>query len=62
LADVKTREVEKKRRSGGKLKDVAEAVKVSDAKPHMFRHTLAGCGKTLREASKTCDSGNVLSV
>ena len=41
LADVKTREVEKKRRSGGKLKDAAEAVKVSDAKPHMFRHTLA---------------------
>lgn len=41
LADVKAREVEKKRRSGGKLKDVAETVKISDAKPHMFRHTLA---------------------
>jgi integrase len=41
LADVKTREVEKKRRSGGKLKDGEETVKVSDAKPHMFRHTLA---------------------
>ena len=41
LADVKVREVEKKRRSGSKLKDVAETVKVSDAKPHMFRHTLA---------------------
>ena len=41
LADVKVREVEKKRRSGGKLKEVTEATKVSDAKPHMFRHTLA---------------------
>ncbi len=41
LAGVKVREVEKKRRSGGKLKDSPELVKVSDAKPHMFRHTLA---------------------
>jgi integrase len=41
LADVKVREVEKKRRSGGKLKDIEETVKVSEAKPHMFRHTLA---------------------
>jgi len=41
LANVKVREVEKKRRSGGKLKDAPELVRVSDAKPHMFRHTLA---------------------
>lgn len=41
LAGVKVREVEKKRRSGGRLKEESERVKVSDAKPHMFRHTLA---------------------
>lgn len=41
LADVKTVESEKKRRSGGKLKPEAETVKVSKATPHMFRHTLA---------------------
>jgi len=40
-ADVRTVESEKKRRSGGKLKAEAEAVKVSKATPHMFRHTLA---------------------
>ena len=39
-ADVRTVESEKKRRSGGKLKAEAEAVKVSKATPHMFRHTL----------------------
>jgi integrase len=41
LAGVKVKEVEKRRRSGGKLKAESERVKVSDAKPHMFRHTLA---------------------
>lgn len=41
LAGVKVRVAEKKRRSGGKLKEASELVKVSDAKPHMFRHTLA---------------------
>lgn len=41
LADVRVKEVEKKRRAGGKLKDTPEVVKVSEAKPHMFRHTLA---------------------
>jgi integrase len=39
-ADVRTVESEKKRRSGGKLKAESEAVKVSKATPHMFRHTL----------------------
>ena len=41
LADVKVVKVEKKRRSGGKLKTAPELLKVSEAKPHMFRHTLA---------------------
>jgi integrase len=41
LADVKVVEVEKKRRSGGKLKTAPQKVRVSAAKPHMFRHTLA---------------------
>ncbi|MGA7234295.1 MAG: site-specific integrase [Bryobacteraceae bacterium] len=41
LAGVKLKEVEKKRRSGGKLKQEDERVTVSYAKPHMFRHTLA---------------------
>ena len=41
LAGVKVQQVEKKRRSGGKLKLDEERVKVSNAKPHMFRHTLA---------------------
>jgi integrase len=41
LADVQTEIVEKRRRSGGVLKDQAEQVKVSRATPHMFRHTLA---------------------
>jgi len=41
LAGVKVKEVEKRRRSGGKLKAEHERIKVSDAKPHMFRHTLA---------------------
>lgn len=41
LAGVKVVEVEKRRRSGGKLKTALEKVKVSKAKPHMFRHTLA---------------------
>jgi len=40
-ADIRTVDNEKKRRSGGKLKDKAETVKVSKATPHMFRHTLA---------------------
>lgn len=41
LADVRTVEVERKGRSGGKLKADAQTVKVSKATPHMFRHTLA---------------------
>ena len=41
LANVKTREVEKIRRSGGKLKGEPELVKISEATPHMFRHTFA---------------------
>jgi len=41
LADVKVVEVERRRRSGGKLKAAPQKVKVSEAKPHMFRHTLA---------------------
>jgi site-specific recombinase XerD len=41
LADVQTKVVEKVRRSGSKLKEEAETVKVSTAHPHMFRHTLA---------------------
>jgi integrase len=40
-ADVRTVESQKKRYSGGKLKAEAEAVTVSKATPHMFRHTLA---------------------
>ncbi|HVY92395.1 MAG TPA: tyrosine-type recombinase/integrase [Bryobacteraceae bacterium] len=41
LAEVRTVEVTRKRRSGGKLKEQAEAVIRSLATPHMFRHTLA---------------------
>jgi integrase len=40
LADVRTVETERKARSGGKLKNEPEVVKVSKATPHMFRHTL----------------------
>lgn len=40
LADVRTEETDKRRRSGGKLKSESESVKVSKATPHMFRHTL----------------------
>jgi integrase len=39
-ADVRVVKSEKKRRTGGKQKAEAEAVKVSKATPHMFRHTL----------------------
>jgi integrase len=39
-ADVRTVESEKKRRSGGKLKSEPQAIKISKATPHMFRHTL----------------------
>jgi site-specific recombinase XerD len=39
-ADVRTVISEKKRRSGGKLKSESEAITVSKATPHMFRHTL----------------------
>jgi integrase len=41
LADVQTEVVEKRRRSGGVLKDSIEQVKISRATPHQFRHTLA---------------------
>ena len=39
-SDVRTTMSEKRKRSGGKLKSGVEAVKVSKATPHMFRHTL----------------------
>jgi site-specific recombinase XerD len=38
--DVRTVVVDKRKRSGGKLKTQAETIKVSKATPHMFRHTL----------------------
>ena len=41
LADVRSEVVERKQRSGGKLKSEPEKVKISKATPHMFRHTLA---------------------
>jgi integrase len=41
LANVRTREVQKRRRSGGVLKTEPETVIVSEATPHMFRHTFA---------------------
>jgi integrase len=41
LANVQTVETQRKRRSGGKLKDDLETVTISKATPHMFRHTLA---------------------
>lgn len=41
LAGVKTKMVQKRRRSGGKLKDEPEVVTISEATPHMFRHTFA---------------------
>jgi integrase len=40
VADVRTVQTEKKLRSGGKLKETSEPVKISKATPHMFRHTL----------------------
>ena len=40
-ANVRTEETVRKLRSGGKLKDDPETVKISKATPHMFRHTLA---------------------
>jgi integrase len=39
-ANVRTVESDRRRRSGGKLKAELEAVKISRATPHMFRHTL----------------------
>ena len=39
-ADVRTVESEKKKRSGGKLNSEPQAIRVSMATPHMFRHTL----------------------
>jgi integrase len=41
LADVKTREVQKYKYVGGKRTSEKHFVKISDAKPHMFRHTMA---------------------
>lgn len=56
VADVRTVESEKKRRSGGKLKTEAESVKVSKATPHMFRHTLVRdlleCGTPMEEIAE----------
>jgi integrase len=56
VADVRTVDSEKKRRSGGKLKAGAETVKVSKATPHMFRHTLVRdlleCGTPMEEIAE----------
>jgi integrase len=41
LADVKTRNAQKHKYIGGKRTSETHLVKVSDAKPHMFRHTMA---------------------
>jgi len=41
IASVRTEEIERRRRAGGKLKDKPETVTISKATPHMFRHTLA---------------------
>jgi integrase len=38
-AGVRVREVEKKLRSGGKLKEEPEAISMSSVTPHMWRHT-----------------------
>jgi integrase len=63
-ADVRTVESEKKKRSGGKLKADAEAVKVSKATPHMFRHTLVRdlleCGTPMEEIAELL--GNSMKV
>jgi site-specific recombinase XerD len=40
VADIRTINVERRRRSGSKLKAEPEQVKVLKATPHMFRHTL----------------------
>lgn len=40
LAAVRIEETDRRLRSGGKLKQEAQTVKVSKATPHMFRHTL----------------------
>ena len=64
LADVRTVESEKRRRSGGKLKATAETVKVSKATPHMFRHTLVRdlleCGTPMEEIAELL--GNSMKV
>ena len=56
LADVRTAVIQKRRRSGSKLKEEPEAVKVSAATPHMFRHTLVRDllenGTTMEEISE----------
>ncbi len=63
-AGVRIASSEKKRRSGGKLKAEAEAVKVSKATPHMFRHTLVRdlleCGTPMEEIAELL--GNSMKV
>jgi integrase len=39
FANVRVKDVEKRRRSGGKLKEKPELVKVSEITPHWWRHT-----------------------
>jgi integrase len=63
-AGVRIVDSEKKRRSGGKLKAETEAVKVSKATPHMFRHTLVRdlleCGTPMEEIAELL--GNSMKV
>jgi integrase len=63
-AGVRIVEAEKKRRSGGTLKEDAEIVKVSKATPHMFRHTLVRdlleCGTPMEEIAELL--GNSMKV
>jgi integrase len=63
-ANVRTVESERKRRSGGKLKAESEAVMISRATPHMFRHTLVRdlleCGTPMEEIAELL--GNSMKV
>jgi integrase len=56
VADIRIVEIEKKKRSGGKLKAAPETVKTSKATPHMFRHTLVRdlleCGTPMEEIAE----------
>jgi integrase len=39
FANVRVKEIQQRRRSGGKLKDKPEMVRVSEVTPHWWRHT-----------------------